>query len=153
MFFFKIRYHCTQEGYLNPSSRILNPQKRYLNLIPPVECFTPRQLFESLQWNVNPPPQKGNWNSSSGIMNPLEVNLNPSSGIINLLGHGWISKSFCVKSKIVNSDFSNPSTENEIPLLVSSGIEFLIPTSLSPFFLCIMMKDYNYIIIIIFIKQ
>ena len=80
-------------------------------------------------------------------MTPLEVNLNPSSGIINLLGHGWISKSFCVKSKIVNSDFSNPSTENEIPLLVSRGIEFLLQTSLSPFFLCIMQKDYNYIFI------
>ena len=80
-------------------------------------------------------------NPSSVIINPMDRYLNPSSGIINRLD-GYLNPSSgiihhlerylnpCIKFQIEKSDFSNPSSENEIPPVVSSGIEILLRTSL-----------------------
>ena len=51
---------------------------------------------------------------------------------MGLLFH-WIDSDIypCVKFQIEKSDLSNPSSENKIPLVVSTGIEILLQTSLS----------------------
>ena len=59
---------------------------------------------------------------SSRFIIPLDRHLNPPVDCT----------SPCVKFQIEKSDFSNPSSKNEIPPVVSSRIEILLRTSLSP---------------------
>ena len=93
----------------------------------------PGLISESLQWNFKPPVMSGslqrNYEPPWLISESLLCNLKPPRKDI------WIPliefKSPCVKFQIVNSDFSNPSSENENLRVVSSGIKIIPQTSWS----------------------